>query len=57
MQPMYVLWLLEFSLAKSEQVPALISIAPGLGAIEFEIYVFHKIQILITLIPWWLQSC
>lgn len=57
MQPMYVLWLLEFSLAKSEQVPALISIVPGLGAVEFEIYVFHKIQILITLIPWWLQSC
>lgn len=57
MQPMYVLWLLEFSLAKSEQVPPLISIVPGLGTIEFKIYIFHKIQILITLIPWWLQSC
>lgn len=51
MQPVYALWLLEFSLAKSEQVPPLISIVPGLGTIELKIYVFHKIQILITLIP------
>lgn len=37
MQQMYVLWLLESSLTKLEQVPALISIVPGLGTIEFNI--------------------
>lgn len=37
MQQMYILWLLESSLAKWERVPPLISIVPGLGTIEFKI--------------------
>lgn len=37
MQQMYVLWLLESSLAKLERVPQLISTVPGLGTIEFKI--------------------